>query len=166
MTELPRRFIKTAFLFLVIGLLLGSWMLIQRELYGQWPHPYLISAHTHIMFVGFVMFMILGVATWLFPKPAMDDPRYREGRIRLVYWLLLCGTLLRFAGELWRSINDQHFLAWMVLFGGLLQLIAIVLYVWSMWYRIRTTTGYKRERVSRTALEGPSRAGRTSLNDK
>ena len=107
MTELPRRFIKTAFVFLILGLLLGGWMLLRRELYGEWPHPYLISAHTHIMFVGFVMFMILGVALWLFPKPSRDDPRYRETAIRWVYWLLLCGTLLRFAGELGRSVNDM-----------------------------------------------------------
>ena len=144
MTELPRRFIKTAFLFLILGLILGGWMLWQRELYGQWPHPYLVSAHTHIMFVGFVMFMILGVATWLFPKPASNDPRYRVGRIKLVYWLLLIGTLIRFTGELSRSINEAGWLAWWVMAGGLLQFAAMVFYIWTMWYRIRTTTGYKR----------------------
>lgn len=152
MTELPRRFIKTAFVFLILGLLLGGWMLLRRELYGEWPHPYLISAHTHIMFVGFVMFMILGVALWLFPKPSRDDPRYRETLIRVVYWLLLAGTLLRFGGELGRSENEARELAWIVLSGGVLQLGAIVLYVWTMWRRIRTTTGYKRQRVSRESV--------------
>lgn len=152
MTELPRRFVKTAFVFLIFGLLLGGWMLLRRELYGEWPHPYLISAHTHIMFVGFVMFMILGVALWLFPKPARDDPRYRESRIEVVYWLLLCGTLVRFGGELLRSDNGASWLAWLVLCGGLAQLGAIVLYIWTMWMRIRTTTGYKRQRVTRETV--------------
>ncbi|MDZ7805442.1 cbb3-type cytochrome c oxidase subunit I [Thiohalophilus sp.] len=152
MTELPRRFVKTAFVFLILGLLLGGWMLLRRELYGEWPHPYLISAHTHIMFVGFVMFMILGVALWLFPKPSRDDPRYRENVIRWVYWLLLGGTLLRFGGELWRGMDDVSLLAWAVIAGGFLQIGAIVLYIWTMWKRIRTTTGYKRQRVSREAL--------------
>lgn len=152
MTELPRRFVKTAFIFLILGLLLGGWMLLRRELYGEWPHPYLVSAHTHIMFVGFVMFMILGVALWLFPKPARDDSRYRENVIRGVYWLLLGGTLLRFGGELGRGINDAALLSWVVIAGGFLQVVAIVLYVWTMWKRIRTTTGYKRQRVSREAL--------------
>jgi len=152
MTELPRRFIKTAFVFLILGLLLGGWMLLRRELYGEWPHPYLISAHAHLMFVGFVMFMILGVALWLFPKPSRDDPRYRETLIRWVYWLLLTGTLLRFGGELGRSINDMALIAWIVLCGGLLQLVAIVLYVRTMWTRIRTTTGYKRQRVARETV--------------
>ncbi|MDY6979772.1 MAG: cbb3-type cytochrome c oxidase subunit I [Pseudomonadota bacterium] len=152
MTELPRRFVKTAFVFLILGLLLGGWMLLQRELHGEWPHPYLVSAHTHIMFVGFVMFMILGVALWLFPKPSRDDPRYRESMIRGVYWLLLGGTLLRAGGELGRGMGDAALLPWVVIAGGALQIIAIALYVWTMWKRIRTTTGYKRQRVSRAAL--------------
>ena len=70
MNALVRRFIKTAVMFLAIGLLTGVYMLVQRELYGTWPTPYVVSAHTHAVFVGFVMFMILGVALWLFPKPA------------------------------------------------------------------------------------------------
>lgn len=152
MTELPRRFIKTAFVFLILGLLLGGWMLLRRELYGEWPHPYLISAHTHIMFVGFVMFMILGVATWLFPKPSRDDPRYRESRIKLVYWLLLIGTLLRSGGELGRGLHDATLPVWCILGGGAAQLLAILFYIWAMWFRIRTTTGYKRQRVAREAL--------------
>ncbi|MDZ7660969.1 hypothetical protein [Thiohalophilus sp.] len=152
MTELPRRFTKTAFVFLILGLLLGGWMLLRRELYGEWPHPYLISAHTHIMFVGFVMFMILGVATWLFPKPSHDDPRYRDSRIKQVYWLLLIGTLLRSGGELGRGIDDATLLVWCILGGGAAQLLAILFYIWTMWFRIRTTTGYKRQRVSRGVL--------------
>lgn len=150
MTFLPRLFVKTAFAFLILGLLLGGAMLLRRELYGLWPSPYLVSAHTHMMFVGFVMFMILGVALWLFPKPARDDPRYRESRIRWVYALLLAGTLLRFGGELGRGLGGPDALAWVVIAGGLCQLGAIILYIWVIWYRIRTTTGYKRQRVSRT----------------
>lgn len=60
MTPLVRRFIKTAILFLVLGLSLGLFMLIRRELFNDWPPAYVISAHTHAVFVGFVMFMILG----------------------------------------------------------------------------------------------------------
>jgi hypothetical protein len=55
MTALVRRFIKTAIGFLAAGLLLGLYMLVRRELFGVWPGAYLISAHTHVVFVGFVM---------------------------------------------------------------------------------------------------------------
>ena len=145
MTPLVRRFIKTAIGFLLIGLLLGVHMLIQREVFGAWPPPYLISAHTHAVFVGFVMFMILGVALWIFPKPLAEDRRYRPQMIEAVYWLLLFGTLLRFVGELARAYSTAAWLAAPVLLGGLMQAAALASYVWTMWYRIRASARQLRE---------------------
>ena len=145
MTPLVRRFIKTAIGFLILGLLLGMYMLIRRELFNDWPPQYIISAHTHAVFIGFVMFMILGVALWIFPKPLAEDPRYRPALIEVVYWLLLVGTLTRFSGELARAYNDVIWLAWPVLLGGFAQAMALVLYVWTMWYRIRASARQLRE---------------------
>lgn len=145
MTALVRRFIKTGIGFLAAGLLLGLYMLVRRELFDAWPGAYLVSAHTHAVFVGFVMFMILGVALWLFPKPLPQDPRYRTGAIETVYWLLLGGTLLRVGAELARAGSGLPLLAWPVLLGGLAQVAALLLYAWSMWYRIRPSARQLRE---------------------
>ena len=146
MTALVRRFIKTAIGFLAAGLLLGLYMLVRRELFGVWPGAYLISAHTHVVFVGFVMFMILGVALWLFPKPLAHDPRYRTALVVTVYWLLLCGTLLRVSAELARAWRDLSLLAWPVLLGGIARVAGLLLYIWTMWYRIRPSARQLRER--------------------
>ncbi len=51
MHSLVRRYIKTAVGFLVVGLGLGGWMIVQRELIRQYPSAYEISAHTHAIFV-------------------------------------------------------------------------------------------------------------------
>lgn len=139
MNELVRRFIKTALMFLALGLLTGAYLLVRRELYGIWPQPYEVSAHTHVVFVGFVMFMILGVALWLFPKPLRSDPHYRPVLIEIVYWLLLTGTLLRYVGELFRAHTAMPVFAWLVLLAGLAQVASLLLYVWTIWYRIRPT---------------------------
>jgi len=144
-TALVRRFIKTGIGFLTAGLLLGLFMLVRRELFAAWPGTYLVSAHTHAVFVGFVMFMILGVALWLFPKPLSTDPRYRVSRIETVYWLLLGGTLLRVGSELGRAWIDLPQLAWPVLLGGLAQVTGLLLYVWTIWYRIRPSARQRRE---------------------
>lgn len=111
--------------------------LVRRELFGALPWTCLIYAHTHPVFVGFVMFMILGVALWLFPKPLAHDPRYRTALIETVYWLLLCGTLLRVSAELVRAWSDLSLLAWPVLLGGVAPVTGLLLYVWTIWYRIR-----------------------------
>ena len=145
MHTIVRRFIKTGIVFLLIGLVLGVYMLVRRELTGSWPHPYLVSAHTHAVFVGFVMFMILGVALWLFPRPHRDDVRYRPAFIEASYWLLLLGTGGRFVAEVARAWLDTSFLMWLVVVGGFSQAAGLGVYVWTMWSRIRPVGSHVRE---------------------
>lgn len=145
MYTLVRRFIKTGVGFLVVGLLLGGHMLIQRELGGRWPDPYLVSAHAHAVLVGFVMFLILGVALWLFPRPAKDDTRYTPERAEAAYWILLVSTLGRFLAEASRAWSDAGWLGWVVVAGGLGQIAGLILYFWTMWGRIRPVGSHLRE---------------------
>ena len=99
MHSLVRRFIKTAVVFLFVGLGLGADLLVRRELFGEWPSRFLVSAHAHAVQVGFVMFVILGVALWLFPRPAVGDVRYRPGRVAAAYWILAVATAVRIVAE-------------------------------------------------------------------
>lgn len=145
MYTLVRRFIKTGILFLFAGLLLGGWMLVRRELLGEWPHPYLVSAHAHAVLVGFVMFMILGVALWLFPRAAKDDARYSPTRAEAAYWLLLVSTAGRFVAEAARAWSDAWWLGWIVVLGGLGQIAGLALYFFMMWNRIRPVGSQVRE---------------------
>ena len=145
MYTLVRRFIKTGIGFLLAGLVLGSWMLAERELLGRWPHPYLVSAHAHAVLVGFVMFLILGVALWLFPRPAKDDERYTPERAEAAYWILFPATLIRFLAEAARAWVDGTWLGWVVVLGGLGQVAGLVLYFWTMWGRIRPVGSHLRE---------------------
>lgn len=145
MYTLVRRFIKTGIVFLFTGLVLGVWMLVRRELGGQWPHPYLVSAHTHAVLVGFVMFLILGVALWLFPRAAKEDERYTPERAEAAYWILLVATAGRFVAEVLRAWVDAPVLGWVVVAGGVGQLAGLALYFWTMWTRIRPVGSHLRE---------------------
>ncbi len=145
MYTLVRRYIKTGIGFLFAGLALGSWMLVRRELFGRWPAPYLVSAHVHAVFVGFVMFMILGVALWLFPRAAKDDVRYSPARAEAAYWILTTATALRFVSEAARAWSAAAWLGWLVVAGGLGQVVGLSLYFWTMWTRIRPVGSHLRE---------------------
>lgn len=145
MFTMVRRFIKTAVAFLGVGLLLGAYLLVQRELQGTFPHPYLVSAHVHAVGVGFVMFLILGVALWLFPKPAKDDTRYRPARITAVYWILVIATGIRLAAEALSAVVDAPALHIIVLLGGFGQIVGLALYFFTMWTRIRPVGSQVRE---------------------
>jgi len=146
MHTMVRRYIKTGIGFLVAGLLTGLYALVRRELSGVWPNRYIVSAHTHAVLVGFVIFLILGVALWLFPRAPKGDTRYRPERIAVAYWVLTIATAARFLAELaraWRGADA--WLAWIVVLGGAGQVVGILLYFWTMWTRIRAVGSQIRE---------------------
>jgi heme/copper-type cytochrome/quinol oxidase subunit 1 len=145
MHSLVRRYLKTAIAFLAVGLVLGGWMLVRRELAGLFPSPYVVSAHTHAILVGFVMLMILGVALWLFPRPEKGDARYRPRAAEAAYWLVTLGTAGRVAGELLRPAVAASWLRWAVVLCGLAQIAGVGLFFHTMWSRIRPVGSQTRE---------------------
>lgn len=145
MHALVRRYLFAAVTFLILGLVLGLVMLWNREIQMRWPHPYLVSAHAHLLFVGFVMFMILGVAQWIFPRPARGDDRYRPGLAGAVFWILLLGTVGRTVGETARAGSDAAILRYLVLAAGSAQAIGLMLFFWNMRSRIRPAGSQLRE---------------------
>lgn len=145
MHSLVRRFLKTGIAFLGVGLILGAWMLARREISGVHPSPYLMSAHTHAILVGFVMMMILGVALWLFPRPEKGDERYSPRTAEGAYWLIATGTAVRLAGEIMRDWSGATPLRVLVVAAGLAQVAGIGLFFFTMWSRIRPVGSQVRE---------------------
>ena len=153
MYSLVRRYLKTAIAFLALGLVIGSWMIARRELYGAAPNPYLVSAHTHALFVGFVMLMIMGVALWLFPRPAKEDERYSPGLAAAAYWVTTIATAARVGGELARApmigsrivSGAPLWLRWGIVLAGIAQAVGIGMFFYTMWTRIRPVGSQQRE---------------------
>jgi hypothetical protein len=50
-----RRHIKTSFVFLVAGLLPGGYILIAEFVLGRYPPRLFITAHLHLLLVGFML---------------------------------------------------------------------------------------------------------------
>ena len=145
MHSLVRRFLKTGIGFLALGLVLGVWMMVERELLDRFPSRYVVSAHTHAILVGFVMMMILGVALWLFPRPAKEDTRYSPRAAEVAYWLVGGGTALRVVAELARAEVSMPWLRGATLMTGLLQVAGILVFFYTMWSRIRPLGSQSRE---------------------
>lgn len=145
MHSLVRRFIKTAIVFLGVGLLIGGWMVVRRELYGVFANPYEVSAHTHVILVGFVMMMILGVALWMFPRPDREDTRYKPRTAEVAYWVLAIATAVRVVGELSRTGSNHLWLRLLVTLASLAQIAGFGLFFYVMWSRIRPAGSRARE---------------------
>jgi heme/copper-type cytochrome/quinol oxidase subunit 1 len=140
MTPLVRLYVKTSFVFLVVGLALGGYITVQINVRGRavpWP---LITAHVHLLLVGFLLMVVFGVATWMFPRPARDDARYRPWLAWLVYWLLTVSTVVRLIGELAAAVGGVRGSPLAGL-GGIGQLAAALVFVVNMWTRVRMPGG-------------------------
>src|SRR6266852_1692493 len=132
MPPLIRRYIKTSFVFLIAGVLLGSYVSVGQFLVGTHPPRLVITAHVHLLLVGFMLMMVMGVATWMFPRPARDDARYRPELAEVVYWLMTLATALRAAAELLQGVAGAPALRWMIALGGFGQLVGAALFALNM----------------------------------
>jgi cbb3-type cytochrome oxidase subunit 1 len=134
---LVRRYIKTSFVFLALGLLLGGWTSVSQFVLGVYPPRLYITAHAHLLLVGFMLMIVMGVATWMFPRPARDDTRYRPRLAETVYWVMTLSTAVRAAAEILAPWSGTPVLRWLIALGGLGQLAGAALFVVNMWPRIR-----------------------------
>lgn len=138
MPPVTRRFLATAALSLLLGVSLGLWLLVRRELLGIWPTPHLASAHAHLVLVGTVMQVISGVALWMFPLPRRGAAPVREPPWAMIgWWCLAPGTLLRAAAEVARASSAAVVLPLLVVGGGVLQVLGMVAVLMALRHRIR-----------------------------
>lgn len=135
MTPLVRRYVKTSFVFLVAGLGLGGYLAVAEFLVGAYPSRLHVTAHVHVLLVGFMLMLVMGVATWMFPRPARDDARYRPGLAEAVYWVMTVATAARALAELLAPVAAG--LRPVIALGGLAQLVGAALFVMNMWRRVR-----------------------------
>lgn len=140
-----RYFIKTSLVFLFVGITTGFSMTVVRHLAGWGLPPDLISAHAHVILVGSVMMMIMGVALWLFPKVTPEDTRYNPELIRVAYWIITIATAIRFGAQTTVAFIEARELRWLIAAASLFQVAAFGLYVFSMWGRIRAAGSALRE---------------------
>ena len=137
---------KTALIFFAAGLLLGVWILVEAALGPSRPLNPLVSAHTHLLLYGFVIILIMGVAYWMFPRPAKEDLRYSPRMAEINYWLATIGTSVRTMGELGEYLFSPWWI-WMALIfaGSLLQTAGGLVFAWNIWSRIRPIGSQFRE---------------------
>src|SRR5215510_14732690 len=124
-------------MFLVAGLVLGGYILVAEFAVGRYPSRLFITAHVHLLLVGFMLMIVMGVATWMFARPARDDARYRPELAEAVYWIMTLTTAARAAAEIAGPYVGVPALRWVITLGGIGQLAAAAVFVVNMWSRVR-----------------------------
>jgi len=141
-----RYFIKTSIIFLLFGIITGLYLIIARNYFNAWPHLDLISAHTHIILVGSVMMMIMGVALWFFPRPEKDDKLYKPDLIFAAYFIITASTLIRFFSQgISAFVLPNELLKFLLTISAIGQVLGIIIFFISMCGRIRSVGSHIRE---------------------
>jgi len=140
MPPLVRLYIRTSFVYLIAGLLLLALMTLDGWLQiGRWFRV-AGASQVHLLVVGWITQLAIGVAYWMFPRFLKADnprPRGSDTLAWAVYVCLNAGLVLRLAAEPFHLMTGQSWLAALVALSGVLQAAAAAGFGLLIWARIR-----------------------------
>ena len=119
MPPLVRRYVKTSFGFLLAGLARGAYSVVAQFVVGTYPPRLHVTAHVHLLLVGFMLMVVMGVATWMFPRPTRVDRHDRTGLADVVYWVMTISTIERALSEFVGGVVEMPAVRFGIALGGL-----------------------------------------------
>lgn len=153
MPPVTRTCVKTSLACLGLGAMLGALMLINRWLPLGAVADYLRTPHVHLLLVGWLTQLILGVAWWLFPSlaPTAPDGRSRRGQALrgseplfwVTYALLNAAVVLRAVADPLYTLTRAPFLGALIALSGLCLIGTALTFVANLWPRIRELAGHR-----------------------
>jgi hypothetical protein len=139
MPKLSRFFVKSALLCLVLGAAVAGLALsgadrLPSELLALQPLAW------HLLAVGWATQLIFGVAYWMFPHMAGDQPRGNEQWAWLAFWMLNGGLALRAVGEPMAALRPVPITGVLLPLAATLQFAAMLIFVLLTWPRVRASS--------------------------
>ncbi len=135
MPRLVRWYIKTGLVYFMAGLLAGIALAVGGPLAELTAG--LTPVYYHLLVVGWVTQLILGVAIWMFPKFSQEQPRGNEQLAWATYILLNLGLLLRVVGEPLDSLSAGTGWGVVLAISAALQWLGGLLILGSLWRRVK-----------------------------
>ncbi len=137
MPTITRYFIKAALLYLVAALLIGALVLLQPLLHLPDALAAFSPVYFHLLMVGWVTQLIMGVAYWMFPKQSKERQRGAEWIGWTVLALLNAGLLLRLIAEPLQALRPDWNAGWLLAVSAVAQLVAGWAFVANTWTRVK-----------------------------
>jgi hypothetical protein len=129
MPRLSCWFIRTALLYLAVGITLGSLLLFHK---GIPIYPLIwrfLPLHVEFLLFGWLVQLVMGVAFWIFPR--FWRSRGDEKPAWLAFGLINLGVWLAGAGL---ALGAP---AWLILIGRLAEAGAAAAFAWHAWPRVK-----------------------------
>lgn len=130
--------VKTSLIWMIVGICMGALMLVDHLVPGDW-RAWFLPTHGHILFVGWFVQFVIGIAFWLLPRkrvPALPLG-YGEHKAFIALIMLNIGLACRVIAEpAWRNRSDAAWIDSLLVASSVLQVVAIVTFVTQLWPRI------------------------------
>ena len=114
MPPIARTYVKAAFAYFVAAFVLGALMMLDRWLsFSRWLKVVYVS-QLHLLMVGWITQLAIGVAYWMFPRFLKVQNPQRRGSDALAWAVLAClniGLLLRFFFEPFYLLGPKPWMA-------------------------------------------------------
>lgn len=130
--------VKTSLIWMLSGFVIGGLMLVDHLVPGNW-RAWLMPTHGHILFVGWFVQFVIGIAFWLLPRKRRPELPlgYGEHKAFIALAMLNIGLAMRVIAEpLWRDQRDGIWIDTLLAGSSILQVLAIFVFVSQMWPRI------------------------------
>lgn len=120
MPTLTRYFIKSSLIHLIVSLVLGV-IVAMQPLFAWSPElGSLRPVYLHLLIVGWIAQLIIGMMYWMFPKYSKTSPRGNTTLGWLVYFALNGGLLLRAIGEPLAAFRPEMNAGWLLVLSAVL----------------------------------------------
>jgi hypothetical protein len=145
-----------ALAYLVVGMSIGSWMLVERARDGGAPRPPWPTLHAHVLLIGFLLLVVMGVAFWMFPK--VQGSRPGSGWGWAAFGLMNGGVILRVATE--PAVTGGSRGPWSVglAAAAVMPVLGAIAFAIAIWPRVRVAMSP--EQARRLRAEVAPRPGR------
>ena len=137
MPILTRVYIKTSLLYLVAALLVGGVLALAQVVDLPAALRSLSPIYFHLLMVGWITQLIVGMLYWMLPKYSKEKPRGHDPLWWATYILLNIGLLLRVAAEPANALTSGAAWQWGLALSALLQWLAGLTLSAAAWPRVK-----------------------------
>jgi len=142
MPPITRWFIKAGIFWFITGIILA----FLAELPVHSAGALLLPVYWHMLVIGWITQVIIGVSIWMFPRKKRDRLK-EQSKITVASFLLLnSGLVLRFLSEPFIPMfQGDSLITLSVIVSSLLQILGILLYIAEIWPRLQPKSTRKKK---------------------
>ncbi|MEX0662153.1 MAG: NnrS family protein [Balneolaceae bacterium] len=133
MPSVTRWFIKSGIVWFCIGVILA----FVAELPSVQISALLLPVYWHMLVIGWITQVIMGVSVWMFPRKKRDRKKEQSRLAVGAFIALNSGLVVRFLSEPFLPLASGSLVPIVVVLSAALQVLAFLLFVAEIWPRVQ-----------------------------